>query len=134
MGEARKPAKKKMDAPTLSKYFNAEYLVDVIYKNGGIAPGGSGNVMTPSFYGCGVTQEEFHMLLTFYGAMMYGAKKDPAEIELFVEEIGKNLLEHFKLDDEEKAFIKEKFIDKKKQNENIGEQKTGETKTEEKKK
>lgn len=116
LGEARKPSKKKMDAPVLGKYFNPEYLIDVIYKNGGIAPGGSGNVMTPVFFGCGLTQEEFHMLLTFYGAMMYGAKKDPEEIELFIEEIGKNLLEHFKLDEEDRVFIKEKFIDKKKSN------------------
>lgn len=113
IGEGSRSGKKKMDAPTLSKYFNAEYLVDVIYKNGGITPGGSGNVMSPVAMGCGVTHDEFLMLLTFYGALMYASKKDPAESELMLEEIGRNMIEHCKLDDEEKKWVKEKFIDKK---------------------
>ena len=113
IGEGSKPNKKKMDAPVLSNYFNAEYLVDVVYRNGGIAPGGHGNVMTPVAFGCGVTQEEFLMLLTFYGAFMLLAKKDPKEAEQVMEEIGKNLIEHYKLDEEDKAWITEKFINKK---------------------
>ncbi|MDO8604473.1 MAG: hypothetical protein Q7K40_03710, partial [bacterium] len=46
---------KKINAPTLSKYFNAEYVVYMVFHNGGIAPGGSGNVMFPEFFGCGVS-------------------------------------------------------------------------------
>lgn len=113
IGEGSKAGKKKMVAPALGKYFNAEYVVDVVYRNGGIAPGGSGNVMTPVTLGCGVNHEEFMMLLTFYGGMMVIAKKDPLEAEAIMEEIGNNIIEHYKLDAEDKKWIEEKFIAKK---------------------
>jgi hypothetical protein len=125
IGEGSKSSKKKMVAPALGKYFNAEYVVDVVYRNGGLAPGGSGNVMTPVSFGCGVNQEEFMMLLTFYGGMMVIARKDPLEAEEIMEEIGKNIIEHYKIDLEDKKWIEEKFIQKKKKEE---------IKTEEKKK
>lgn len=112
-GEGRK-AKRLVDAPTLSKYFNADFVVEVVYKNGGIAPGGSGNVMDPPFYGCGVTQEEFHLLLTFYGGMMLLAAKDPKEAEEIYEEIGRSLIANYKLDDEEQKWVNDYFINKKK--------------------
>lgn len=115
IGEGSKASKKKMNAPALGNYFNAEYVVDVIYKNGGLAPGGSGNVMTPVSFGCGVNQEEFMMLLTFYGGMMVIARKDPLEAEAIMEEIGRNIIEHYKIDVEDKKWIEEKFIAKKKE-------------------
>ena len=105
---------KKVKAPILGKYFNSDFVISVVYRNGGIAPGGSGNVMEPEFFGCGVTQEEFHLLLTFYGGMMLLSAKDPKESEEIYEEIGRNLLEFYKLDEEEKKWVKTYFIDKKK--------------------
>lgn len=104
---------KKIVAPVLGKYFRPDYLIDIIYRNGGVLPGGSGNIMSPVFFGCGINQEEFLQLLTFYGGYMLLAKKDPLEAEQVLEEIGQNLLDNYKFDEEEKIWLKEKFIDKK---------------------
>lgn len=117
IGEGVKPTGKKINAPILGKYFRADYLIDVIYRNGGILPGGAGNIMKPVAFGCGINQEELMMLLTFYGAFMLLAKKDPAEAEGMMVEIGQNLLDNYKFDEEEKIWLKEKFIDKKNKDE-----------------
>lgn len=112
-GDKEHIGKRTVDAPNLGKYWNADYLIGLVYRNGGVLPGGSGNVMKPEFYGCGLEQEEFLIMLTFYGALMYCAKKDPDEAELWMEEIGRNLIANYQLEDDEKEWITQKFINKK---------------------